>query len=255
MSETELTPAARDRIARNGFLVLRDVLDPALVADARAAVAATVPEPLDDPAALVDAPEDRIYWGDEIDDTSPFDALNDGLHSLATDLVPGVDHPGAFVQVVCRFPTGTSAADPDHPRTPVDGNAHVDPFQPDGYHPFSIGATAYLDDVAPRAGGFTVWPGTHRRVPEYVADRDDLDDCSNDDVPDLLVGVDPFEVTGPAGTVVLWHPLLVHTGGMHLGRRPRIASFTRFERPDEAATAREAAVDPFRFWAGVDDGQ
>lgn len=254
MSETELTAAARDRIARNGFLVLRDVIDPALVADAREAAVDTVPEDLGDHEALVSAPEDRAYWGD-LDDMSPFEPLNERLRELGSQLVGELESPGAFAQVVLRYPTGTAAADPDHPRTRVDGNPHVDTFQPDGYRSFALGATVYLDDVAPRAGGLTVWPGTHLRVPEYVADRADLDDCSNDDVPELLGDGDPFEVTGPAGTVTLWHPLLVHTGGMHLGRRARVASFTRFLRPDEEATAGAAAVDPFRFWDGVERSQ
>ena len=32
---------------------------------------------------------------------------------------------------------------------------------------FTIGVTVYLSDVAPRGGGFTLWPGSHKAVAEF----------------------------------------------------------------------------------------
>lgn len=254
MSNPTLTDAQRDRFARNGFLVLRDAVPVEILADARDSVAQTVPEELDDFEALAAGPERRNYWG-ELDEMEPFGRLNDLLFEYAEELVgPGaLDRPGEFAQVAVRYPEGEFACDADRPTTAADGNPHVDGFRPDDdYLPFTVGATVYLDDVAPRAGGLTVWPGSHWRIADYFADHD-LEEFANDETEAILgENCAPFEVAGDAGTVVLWHNKLVHTGGMHLGRRPRIASFSRFVREDVEETMRDAAARPFAYWGGVE---
>ncbi|MFB6135535.1 MAG: phytanoyl-CoA dioxygenase family protein [Halobacteriaceae archaeon] len=241
----------RARFAHSGFLVLRGALDRSTVAAAYDAVAATVPEDLDDYDALLAGPGRRNYWGD-VEPTAPFGRLNDRLYEYAAALVgDGLERPGEFAQVAVRYPVEAAPDDEDHPATGVDGNPHVDWYQgEDDYRPFAVAATAYLDDVVPRGGGLTVWPGTHRRVAEFVAERG-LEAYANDDVSAVLGDADtPFEVTGEAGTVVLWHPNLVHTGGTNLARVPRVASFTRFQYQDEGEM-RDAVARPFARWDGV----
>ena len=228
-------------------------MDGELLADLRDSVAETVPEDLTDFDALADGPERRNYWGD-LDEMEPFGRLNELLFEYAELLVGdrALQPPSEFTQVAVRYPEGEFASDPDHSTTTADGNPHVDGFQADGtYRPFTVGVTTYLDDVNPRSGGLTVWPGSHWRVAEYFEDHE-LREFSNDDVPAILDrSSEPFEITGRAGTVALWHDKLVHTGGMNLSRRPRIAAFTRFLRPDEEATC-EAPERPFEGWDGVD---
>lgn len=252
MGNRHLTEAQRDHFARNGFVVVRDAVDEALLADLRDSVAETVPEDLTDFDALVDGPERRNYWGD-LDEMEPFGNLNELLFEYAEQLVGdgALQSPGKFTQVAVRYPEGQFASDPDRVTTADDGNPHVDGFEADGtYRPFTVGVTTYLDDVNPRGGGLTVWPGSHWRVAEYFEDHD-LEEFSNDDVPAILGGSsEPFEITGEAGTVALWHDKLVHTGGVNLSRRPRMASFTRLVRPDEAAMC-ETPERPFEGWAGV----
>ena len=253
MSNDDLTRAQRDRFARNGFVVLRDAVDPRIVADARTAVAETVPEDLSDFEALVAGPERRNYWGD-LDDTEPFGRLNRRLFSLAESLggEETLRPPGEFAQVAVRYPDGEFASDAARPTTVADGNPHVDGFESDGtFRPFTLGATTYLSDVNPRGGGLTVWPGSHLRVADFFAENE-VGDFSNDDAASLVGDAEPFEVVGEAGTVVLWHSLLVHTGGIHLGRRPRVASFGRFVREDVEETKLDALAAPFEYVDGVE---
>lgn len=255
MAEPTLTDAQRTRFARNGFLVLHDGVPADLLTGPREAVAETVPESLDDPDELAEGPEDRHYWND-LDDMSSFGPLNEHLFGYAESLVGEgrLAPPSSFTQVALRYPSGASPTDASHPTTTRDGNAHVDVVDADGeINPFTLGVTTYLHDVHPRGGGLTVWPGTHRQVARWVGEHgpEALSQAAVDEVLDS--DTSPFEVTGPAGTVVLWHSLLVHTGGMHLGREPRVAGFTRFSRRDIEETFAETMHELFADWAGVSE--
>lgn len=255
MRTTELSVDQRDRFVRNGFVVLRDAVPRHVLDDALEAVSETVPEDLEDPDELVSGPEDRHYWND-LETMTPFRPLNETVFEYAEQLVGSgrLRPPGEFTQVALRYPTGEYPDSPAHATTSDDGNQHVDVVGEDGeLQPFTIGATTYLDDVHPRGGGLTVWPGTHRRVADSLADRGDEARLTQDVVDAVLEqDTQPFEVCGPAGTVVLWHSLLVHTGGQHLGRRPRIAAFTRFEHRDSEEILEDALRNPFEHWDGVD---
>ena len=253
MQERVLSPEQRERFIHSGFVVLRNVISQAILDEALDVVIETVPEDMTDFKALVAGPDDRHYWND-LADMAPFYQLNEQLHTYAEELV-GVDRlqpPSEFTQVAVRYPTGQLPSTSEHPVTTVDGNPHIDIFGDSGeLRPFTIGATTYLDDVHPRGGGLTIWPGTHWRVAEYLSEHG-VDSYSNEKVGDMIGSrTTPFEVTGSAGTVVLWHNLLVHTGGCHLEREPRIAAFTRFRRSNETKTSHDAAKNPFKYWDGV----
>lgn len=254
MQKCVLSPEQRERFYHNGFVVLQDVIPQAVLDDALDVVIETVPEDVTDFEALVAGPDDRHYWND-LADMAPFHQLNDHLHTYAEELV-GADRlqpPSEFTQVAVRYPTGEFPSTSEHPVTAVDGNPHVDIFRDSGeLSPFTIGATTYLDDVHPRGGGLSIWPGTHWRVAEYLSEYG-VDSFSNEKAGEVVGSrATPFEVTGSAGTVVLWHNLLVHTGGCHLGREPRIAAFTRFLRSNEEKTSYDAARNPFKYWDGVE---
>ncbi|WP_265112147.1 phytanoyl-CoA dioxygenase family protein [Halosolutus halophilus] len=254
MTEDVLTREQRDRFVHNGFVVLRNAIPQALLDEALAVATKTVPEDLNDFEEMAAGPEDRHYWN-TLDDMAPFRPLNDHLQEYAEEFVGtgGLVSPDEFAQIAVRYPTGEFSSTPDHPMTTTHGNPHVDIFDESGeLQPFTIAATTYLEDVHPRGGGLTVWPGTHWRIAEYLSEHS-LETFSNEAVKQVLdSGASPFEVSGPAGTVVLWHNLLVHTGGCNLGRQPRIASFTRFRRHDEEETSQNAARNPFEYWDGVE---
>lgn len=254
MISVDLNADQRDRFARNGFVVLRDAVPREILDDAVDAVAETVPEDLGDVEALVSGPDDRHYWGN-LETMAPFRPLNETVFEYAAQLVGSgrLRSPGEFAQVAIRYPTGEHPCDPVHATTDDDGNRHVDVVGEDGeLQPFTIGATTYLDDVHPRGGGLTVWPGTHQGVADYLGDQGDEAQLTEEVVDAVLDrNAQPFEVCGPAGTVVLWHNLLVHTGGQHLGSHPRIAAFTRFHHRDGEEILDDALRNPFEYWAGI----
>ena len=93
-----------------------------------------------------------------------------------------------------------------------------------------LNACAYLDDVPPRSGGFTVYPGSHRimfRAHRYEANWSPLPGFE-DAVRRVVAEIEPVEVAGEKGDVVFWHGRTVHSSGVHLGDSIRWAVFADF---------------------------
>eukprot|EP00928_Gymnodinium_smaydae_P039982 TRINITY_DN27199_c0_g2_i1.p1 TRINITY_DN27199_c0_g2~~TRINITY_DN27199_c0_g2_i1.p1 ORF type:complete len:382 (-),score=29.76 TRINITY_DN27199_c0_g2_i1:227-1372(-) len=87
----------------------------------------------------------------------------------------------------------------------------------------------YLDEVSPRGGGFTVYPGSHREL--YFAHEEDSNWSPRGDAlgeaEDLCMrSIAPLEIPGKAGDVIFWHGRLLHSPGVHLNQdRIRFAVF------------------------------
>jgi len=261
------TDSERRSFARNGFLVREDLLSAEVVDDARAAVVdAMDADPRD--------PDDVIGGGYEVAvegvDQPPLTAIAEALFPAAEALVgEGVlEPPSAGMQVAVDFPDD-DAAEPVHGPKAVEG--HLDGYAAFDENPevttFQLGAAIYLDDVAPRGGGFTVWPGSHRAAAAYFEDHA-LETVggkpNNSQLPAtgenpgewdydrrLHEQRDPYEVAGSAGTVVLWHGLLTHTAGINTGERARLAGIKRFAREDVEDVRSEAASNLFEYWPAM----
>lgn len=103
------------------------------------------------------------------------------------------------------------------------------------YLPFTLGVAVYFDSVEPRGGGFTVWPGSHRATEEYFQTHTYAEYAANGG--NVLEGIDlgpAMEITGEAGTLVLWHHNLVHGPAPNHSERVRMAGFQRIARTDIA---------------------
>ena len=91
---------------------------------------------------------------------------------------------------------------------------------------------AYIDDVPPGCGGFTVWPGSHTRIwtdqwkafhaGELHTDRREKVRAAGgyEFLPDPLTeqiksDTKTVDCHGPAGTVVLWHHKILHVPGQN----------------------------------------
>lgn len=94
---------------------------------------------------------------------------------------------------------------------------------------------AFIDDCPPGCGGYTIWKGSHvpiwnglwdatRRTPEEVSasksnkrvsqqSNSQFDGYKDAVMARVKQAAEPVEVTGPAGTVVLWHGVLAHVVG------------------------------------------
>ena len=86
----------------------------------------------------------------------------------------------------------------------------------------------YFDDLAPGAGGLTLWPRSHTRIWDYWEAMNgrslSTDACENGtrfvgytDPPigDLRGDTSPVETYGSSGSVVLWHTIMLHMAGVN----------------------------------------
>ena len=145
------------------------------------------------------------------------------------------------------FPTGRPASEWSHPESGhLDGHARTGVVKS-----FTVAVTVNINDVQPRAGGFTVWPGTHRRAHEYfrthpLADGLKAFQADDDSFVDLP---QPIENPGPAGSMVFWHSLLMHSAGNNYGTEIRMVCVSRFKRTDIDQIELEFPEDMWEYWA------
>ena len=113
---------------------------------------------------------------------------------------------------------------PPWPHRP--GGPHVDgltPGEPDGRPgTFSMLAGVWLTDQRETdRGNLWVWPGTHLRFGQYLAQRGAdaltrVDEMNPGPYPKIALG-EPVQPIGPAGSVLFAHYLLAHNIGGHDG--------------------------------------
>ena len=104
-----------------------------------------------------------------------------------------------------------------------------------------LNACAYLDDVPPRGGGFTVYPGSHRimhRAHRLAANWSPLP-TFRDAMRQVVAEIEPFELAGRKGDVIFWHGRTVHSAGAHLSRDIRWALFADFTHDRETLSDEE----------------
>ena len=104
-----------------------------------------------------------------------------------------------------------------------------------------VNACAYLSDVAPRSGGFTVYPGSHLRLfseHRYEANWSPLP-SHDSTMREVAATIEPVEITASGGSVVFWHGRLLHSGGVHFGRDIRWAAFADYTHDRPTLTAEE----------------
>ena len=141
---------------------------------------------------------------------------------------------------------------------------HIDNQTNDDDGIYGLGAAVYFNDIQPRDAGFTVWPGSHWIAAKHCelkvqSERDPpvknvriKSESPFNDTAELFGLFEPFEITGPAGTVALWHGSLVHAAGMHLGPGTmRMAGFSRFYFEPETVDHDVAFANPFEYWDGM----
>ena len=97
------------------------------------------------------------------------------------------------------------------------------------YGRWRLQMSAYIDDVPPNSGGFTVWPGSHTRIwkeqwkafqagekhtDKHLAVRN-AGGYNDPVIAAIKADTQPFDCHGPAGTVVLWHTKILHIAGQN----------------------------------------
>ena len=102
-----------------------------------------------------------------------------------------------------------------------------------------LNVCAYLDDVPPRSGGFTVYPGSHQimlQAHRYEANWSPTD-AFNEAMREVVTKITPVEFAGQQGDIVFWHGRTVHSAGVHIGDSIRWAVFADFTEDREILDA------------------
>lgn len=234
----------------NGYLVLQDLLDPAHVATLRRNVGEFLGM---DP----DAPES---WRKQDVRSAPRPFAVDppemglrhvpGLRNAVAELGGGTFRGGSE-QLILNWPLapGTPWKQPE--------KGHIDLIFVGLHWRFSLGATTYLYEVEHGGGAFCVWPGSHYEVWRYFQENpaDYLTGMSDDERHAMearlnaRITSEPVEFLARPGTVILWHPFVLHEVSRNVRQRPRVGIFCRWGEPVEADQPVETFGDPWEHWA------
>jgi len=173
---------------------------------------------------------DWTYFPDLACDPRILD-LSDGATSFLQRIldVPLLPMTG---QIALRFPSG------DKPFQP-----HIDGSYGRTWAPhFSALVAVFLSNVGPNDGAMQVWPGSHLRVQNHVADV-----MEGRFPPGLLQG-DPTPVVGQAGDVMIAHPLLVHSTSAVKSEHIRYTVFFRVKVAAQESIGVELLTNPWLGW-------
>ena len=158
--------------------------------------------------------------------------------SLLGDLRPSTRTRGVYA----LFPAGPDGA------APRDADAlgpHTDQVCQ------QLNVCAYLADVPPRNGGFTLYPGSHKvmfRAHRHAANWSPLPTFRTA-MRQVVDSVAPVEIAGDKGDVIFWHGRAVHSAGIHAGARIRWAVFADFTHQRETLTeAEHRALGQFEWF-------
>lgn len=140
------------------------------------------------------------------------------------------------------------------------------------YGPVRLQIAAYIDDLPPASGGFTVWPGSHIRIWEeqwkaflktgetHAGRRERVRTAGGyEALPEPIfeqVKADtrPVDTHGPAGTIVLWHTKILHMPGQNTSqdviRQATIYGYIKTQASLSDAMAMDNTIgDIWRDWS------
>ncbi len=242
---------------RNGYLIVRNILDPELMERARCRLwdGAPTGRTRDNPDSWI-GPFDQA---EENEDSSNarrnfrWNFREPGgeewmVRLLATDpdiwamaeqmLGQGqLARPERIRGIYCTLPYG------DHPPPPL--TCHCDG------HAFHLGVVGYIDHVPPGGGSFMVWPGSHTAfyptfTSQYLRDKTE----EYEQVRERFDQQTPVDTHGQAGDIVFWHHRLGHMASPNTSRQLRQAVLYDFVKTDIEETQQEPPLeDMWRDWS------
>lgn len=225
-----LTTSQKQSFFEDGYLVLPQSIPMAMIKDARHAINYNLGSVGMDPAKFTHFRS--LSYCNEIQKSDTIVDLFElsGVKQYSQVLL-GQDNvsPVTNVQIALRFPQSL------YPKqdTPTFGG-HLDGLgsgsngQNKGQYTrgFTMLAVIYLQDVLePYNGNFTVWPGSHETVAEYV--RSEGLDVLSQGQPKCKWPRPGVQINGKAGDIVLMHVNTIHTAAPNLGPDVRYAAIAR----------------------------
>lgn len=264
----QITDSERREFKRNGFLVLHDVVPETEITAVRELIWETIDVDRDEPESWYDGGR-SLGESRHLSDHGPLGDLQETVYAHADSLVgegklaPIGEKPtencihtdwrtGETGGPTLSYPNSDTEWNKDDLGPHLDGSAQGHGDGTVSYLPYTLGVTVYVDDVKPRGGGTVVWPGSHVDTGEYFADHD-WSDYEDEGLPEEILAKTPFEVSGPAGTVFIWHPNLVHSAGPNVSDRIRMAVIGRYSRSDIADIGTDGLGDIWLQYEAFED--
>jgi hypothetical protein len=218
-----------------GYVVIRDVIPPAILAAASSAIERLVDEQ-PPPEGYVGQ---HFYWLSSTDG-GPLPALfyNTPLGSLAQSLVAPGEIEIAFdqLQVALNIP----------PFSHRPGAHHLDGYLEGHQVPATftmLAGVLMTEQKVENAGNLWVWPGTHRTHAEFFRERGPEALVEYKGYPKIELP-EPSQVLGGPGDVILAHYMLGHNiGGNYASERARQAVYFRLRRAGHQHRWRECLCD------------
>jgi hypothetical protein len=216
----------RETFIRDGYLQLRGLIPPEVVASTRTRLL----------SAMEIDPEDPATWaGKALSSDSRVIALTEPCRTPAVEAVAEALVGPSFAREICFSPYLESKGLPPVMRGFIPVLKFPTPgpreFQkPQGYHIDGMDRTslwpttlflvvfAYLGDTAEYGGATTVLPGSHRQVFEHWFRAGHPGSTHPPDQP----YADPLPIAGQAGDVLFMHYLTVHSGSANHSEQIRV---------------------------------
>jgi hypothetical protein len=121
-------------------------------------------------------------------------------------------------------------------------------------HAAQLIALCYLEDVAEGAGGLSVWPGSHREVyPAMGSKLEHVPTPAYDQMFSRWAGLQPIEIPGQRGDIVIIHHRLLHAPSLNRGKRMRYGFLCDYQRDDfrSLSTAKPGA-NMWEDWPAIE---
>jgi hypothetical protein len=225
-----------------GYVIKRGAVEPELIAQCRDRIWDSIPENRDAPETWQPgkhfssyALEEKQNWAN----TGPFPTLakHESLDGIARQLLGDNLTPPEPGSVLLKFPVpGDEYAPPT--------TGHLD--NTCGH---SLNTITILDEILPRGGGFTVWPGSHMMCHEYFRHHDVREPLNGGQLPWRYgTGV---EFTGAPGDVCYIHPWMIHTVGHNVRDTLRMVAQIGFFRRTLKEDYDHIPDDLWWFWEGM----
>lgn len=228
-----ISPADRLQFGQDGYMVIRGVLSPDLVADAVRDISAYVRADLNDPETWYNMPRAldgvvplhhaQSLWNIR-QDPNLYEVFTEffGTHRLRVDINR------------CIFRPPVRAAHPWISHSDIHWD--TDPLGP--AEP-SVQTGILLTPIQPNVGGFQCIPEVYRDFDGWL-DRNARGRAHFDfQRPCLNNHRGIMQVTADAGDVILWSTQLPHGSASNLSNRPRIATFVTMCPPEDSPELRE----------------
>lgn len=258
--KTALTAAEARHFREQGFVVLPGFVPRAMAEEARRSINAALSGGCAELCPGDPEPSGVTGAMEAVRDTPAISGLlrDSGLLPLAESLLGGLD-PAAKPRgwIVLRYPQLERSAKGSNfhidgvysrdDELEASGEAHR--IERGTLNTNTLKVAVYLSDLPrPDSGNFSVIPGSHLRMAEFV--HKNGWEALLKGMPDLDLGR-PLQITGRAGDAVLVHYLTVHDGEQNLSPDIRYAVFFDLAQVRHQSLWREALADPWLEWPGL----